>query len=58
VLFSEKMTDPKVADQARRQYACNYPEQPLLAYVINETNHWLADVALSEAPRRNEINTC
>jgi hypothetical protein len=49
VLFSEKMTDPKAADQARRQYVCNHPEQPLLAYVINENNLWLADVAQRSA---------
>jgi hypothetical protein len=45
VLFSEKMTDPKLSDQARRQYLSGHPEQPLLAYVINETNLWLLDVA-------------
>jgi hypothetical protein len=45
VLFSEQMTDPAAADLARRQYISVHPEQPLLAYVLNETNVWLADVA-------------
>jgi len=45
VRFSEEMTDPVAGDQARRQYVGSNPEQPLLAYVMNENNRWLADVA-------------
>jgi hypothetical protein len=45
VLFSEQMTDPIAADQARGQYLSSHPEQPLLAYALNEANHWLVDVA-------------
>jgi len=45
VLFSEQMTDPIAAEQARGQYLSRHPEQPLLAYVLNETNHRLVDVA-------------
>lgn len=45
VRFSEEMTDPVAGDQARRQYIGGHPEQPLLAYVTNENNRWLADVA-------------
>jgi hypothetical protein len=27
-----------------KHYADQYPEQPLLAFVMNETNHWLCEI--------------
>jgi hypothetical protein len=45
VLFSERIADPAVAEAARTQYLSTYPEQPLLAYVINENSQWLAELA-------------
>ena len=45
VRFSEEITDPMAGDQARRQYVDSHPEQPLLAYVMNENNQWLTAVA-------------
>jgi hypothetical protein len=54
VLFSEQMTDPAAAEQARSQYLSSHPEQPLLAYVLNETNHWLTDVARRSAEAESD----
>jgi hypothetical protein len=39
--FSEHALSNSASDGARQQYADQYPEQPLLAFVVNETNQWL-----------------
>ena len=44
-LFSENIADPIAADEARCQYITNHPEQPLLAFVMGESNQWLLDLA-------------
>src|SRR5450631_180593 len=33
------------ADGAREQYASQHPEQPLLAFVLSETNQWLREIS-------------
>jgi hypothetical protein len=33
------------ADGARDQYASQHPEQPLLAFVVSETNQWLREIS-------------
>ena len=33
------------ADGAREQYASQHPEQPLLAFVLGETNQWLRAIS-------------
>ncbi len=33
------------ADGARDQYASQHPEQPLLAFVVGETNQWLREIS-------------
>lgn len=45
VLFSQQIADPTSTAAAQAQYVSSYPEQPLLAYVINENNQWLAGLA-------------
>ena len=39
--FSEHSQSNGVSDSARQQYVDQYPERPLLAFVVNETNQWL-----------------
>jgi hypothetical protein len=46
--FSEHARSNSASDGARQQYADQHPEQPLLAFVVNETNQWLRG-----SPRRN-----
>lgn len=45
VKFSEDLIDPALADAARAQYLIDHPEAPLLAFVLNECNAWLQDLA-------------
>jgi hypothetical protein len=45
VKFSEEITDPTLAEAARKQYLANHPEQALLAFVLSESNTWLRDLA-------------
>jgi hypothetical protein len=40
--FSEHALSNGASNSARQQYADQYPEQPLLAFVLNETNQWLS----------------
>ena len=42
VQFSEHESG-SAADAARAQYASQHPEQPLLAFVLSETNEWLRE---------------
>ncbi len=44
VQFSEHAVG-SAADGAREQYASQHPEQPLLAFVLSETNQWLGEIA-------------
>jgi hypothetical protein len=54
VLFSEQLTDPTAAGAARAQYVATHPEQPLLALVITECNHWLQDLARKKAEKESD----
>jgi len=45
VKFSQDIPDPALAEAARAQYLANHPEQPLLAFVLSESNTWLRDLA-------------
>ena len=54
ILFSEELKDPIAADAARAQYIANHPEQPLLAVVINECNHWLQDLARRKVEKESD----
>jgi hypothetical protein len=40
--FSEHALSNGASNSARQQYVDQYPEQPLLAFVLNETNQWLS----------------
>jgi hypothetical protein len=44
VQFSEHEAG-SAADAARAQYASQHPEQPLLAFVLSETNQWLREIS-------------
>jgi len=39
--FSEHALSNSASHRARQQYIDQHPEQPLLAFVVNETNQWL-----------------
>lgn len=54
VLFSENIADPVTADKARSQYVASHPEQPLLAFVISESNQWLLDLARRNAESESD----
>ena len=43
--FSEHAVGAAGADNAREQYASQHPEQPLLAFVLSETNPWLREIS-------------
>jgi len=43
--FSEHAVGAAGADNAREQYASQHPEQPLLAFVLSETNQWLREIS-------------
>jgi hypothetical protein len=43
VQFSKQASS--VAHGAREQYASQHPEQPLLAFVVSETNQWLREIS-------------
>jgi hypothetical protein len=54
IKFSEDIADPKLAETARKQYLANHPEQPLLAFVLDETNKWLRDLACRQAESESD----
>lgn len=54
VRFSEDIADPKLAETARNQYLANHPEQPLLAFVLGESNNWLRDRACRQAESESD----
>jgi hypothetical protein len=41
VYFTEHAPGNSASQRARQQYADQHPQQPLLAFVVNETNQWL-----------------
>jgi hypothetical protein len=53
VQFSELAAGP-AADGAREQYASQHPEQPLLAFVLSETNQWLREISKRNAQAESD----
>jgi hypothetical protein len=53
VQFSEHAVG-SAADGAREQYASQHPEQPLLAFVLSETNQWLGEIAERHAEAESD----
>lgn len=54
VRFSEDLADTTLADVARTQYLASHAEAPLLAYVINEINAWLAELTIQRAEAESD----
>ena len=53
VQFSEHAAG-SVADGARDQYASQHPEQPLLAFVLSETDQWLGAISERNAEAESD----
>src|ERR1700689_1349332 len=53
VQFSESSAG-SVAARAREQYVCRHPEQPLLAFVLSETDRWRREVSEREAETESD----
>ena len=53
VQFSEHAVG-SAADGAREQYASQHPEQPLLAFVLSETNQWLREISKRNAEAESD----
>jgi len=53
VQFSEHAMG-SAADGARDQYACQHSEQPLLAFVVSETNQWLRAISQRHAEAESD----
>jgi len=53
VQFSEHAMG-SAADGAREQYASQHPEQPLLAFVVSETNQWLREISQRHAEAESD----
>jgi hypothetical protein len=53
VRFSENSAG-QVAERAREQYVCGHPEQPLLAFVLSETDQWLRQVSERETEAESD----
>ena len=53
VQFSEHAMG-SAADGAREQYANQHPEQPLLAFVVNETSQWLREISERHAEAQSD----
>jgi hypothetical protein len=53
VQFSEHEMG-SAADGARKQYASQHPEQPLLAFVLSETDQWLGAIAARKAEAESD----
>ncbi len=52
--FSEDLADPESADLARTQYVAAHPEQPLLAFVTQQSNEWLRHLARTNAEKESD----
>lgn len=53
VRFSEHAMG-SAAHSAREQYASQHPEQPLLAFVVSETNQWLREISERNAEAQSD----
>jgi hypothetical protein len=53
VQFSEHAR-ASAADGTREQYINQHPEQPLLAFVLSETNQWLHEISERNAEARSD----
>jgi hypothetical protein len=53
VQFSEHAMG-SAADSAREQYTSQHPEQPLLAFVVSETNQWLREISERNAEAQSD----
>jgi hypothetical protein len=53
VQFSEHAMG-SAADGAREQYASQHPEQPLLAFVVSETDQWLREISKRDAEAQSD----
>jgi hypothetical protein len=53
VQFSEQVMG-SAAEGAREQYASQHPEQPLLAFVVSETNQWLREISERHAEAESD----
>jgi len=51
---SEAMAEPPLAHAARAQYITDHPEQPLLAFVLDQSNAWLRDLARRRAESESD----
>lgn len=51
--LSRDLTNPGPPDGATQQYLMGHPEQPLLAYVLGQSNAWLQQIAA----RRTEADS-
>jgi hypothetical protein len=54
VHFSEHAVGAAGADDAREQYSNQHPEQPLLAFVLSETNQWLREISQRNAEAESD----
>jgi hypothetical protein len=45
VKFSRGFSNPRMSNAASEQYLESHPERALLAFVLNECNEWLAQIA-------------
>lgn len=52
--FSENVLSDIDSDNARKQYTSQHPEQPLLAFVLNETNQWLREISERNAAAESD----
>lgn len=53
VQFSEH-TAGSARDEARTQYTSQHSEQPLLAFVVSETNQWLQEISTRNAQAESD----
>jgi hypothetical protein len=54
VKFPEEMDEPAFAHAARARYLTDHPEQPLLAFVLDQSNAWLRDLARRHAESESD----
>jgi hypothetical protein len=54
VELSERALGAIAGDSAREKYATQHPEQPLLAFVVSETNQWLRGLSQRNAESESD----
>jgi hypothetical protein len=54
VSFSSSFSDRSLSDRATQQYLDTHPEQPLLAYVLNECTSWLKQIGERRSERESD----